>query len=73
MSYCRFSEDSDVYMYLSQNGIECCGCSLYPGFGQDFDSAELAMAHLREHQDVGHRVPEYAFEKLKYDAARGLK
>jgi hypothetical protein len=29
MSYCRFSENSDVYVYFSiYNNIECCMCSI---------------------------------------------
>jgi hypothetical protein len=31
MSYCRFSKNSDVYLYPSVNGgIVCCSCSLSP-------------------------------------------
>ena len=29
MSYCRFSDNSDVYMYLNVGGwVSCCGCGL---------------------------------------------
>ena len=31
MSYARFGSDgSDVYVFVSNIGIECCGCSLIP-------------------------------------------
>jgi hypothetical protein len=28
LSYARFSGDSDVYVFASRTGIECCGCVL---------------------------------------------
>lgn len=34
MAYCRFGEDSDVYMFHDVNGyMNCCGCGLLRGRG----------------------------------------
>jgi len=29
MAYCRFSYESDVYIFPTDTGFECCMCSLY--------------------------------------------
>ena len=67
MSYCRFTEDSDVYVFPSvYGGIECCACSLSsPGKNVSFPTQEEMIEHLREHQDTGDLVPGYAFERLQ--------
>lgn len=63
MSYCRFAEDSDVYVFLSVGGaLECCGCSLSDNWSHRSTSAMLA--HLREHRRQGHKVPERAMSRL---------
>ena len=68
MSYCRLNgKDSDVYMYLSDAGYECCWCSMDPGMivlvGK---KPEDAIAHLRRHVEMfGDRVPDRAFEELQ--------
>jgi hypothetical protein len=61
MAFARFSATSDVYVFASSRGIECCGCPLDtsgqaapPVFFTDF---ETLAAHLREHQGAGHKVP----------------
>ncbi len=62
MSYCRFGDDSDVYMYPNTDGtIDCCACRL--GGGR-YTIAE-ALDHLEEHQGVGHVVPQHAIDRLK--------
>ena len=30
MSYCRFGDDSGIYMYGGSKAIECCGCKFSP-------------------------------------------
>lgn len=80
MSYCRFSEDSDVYMFLSvHNVIECCMCSLnaIPSFSnesckcggegcyKEFKKYSDAIKHLNKHIDNGDRVPNRVFEILE--------
>jgi hypothetical protein len=75
MSYARFgADDSDVYVFpteredratgAKQRLIECCGCTL----GDDCHFArttEDAVAHLREHQEKGDCVPEYAIATIE--------
>lgn len=64
MSIVRFGSDgSDVYVYESSRGLECCGCSL-ERTSQTFDSADAMIEHLRQHVAAGDHVPEYVFEEL---------
>lgn len=66
MSYCRFAWDgSDVYIFESERGIECCGCR----FKDDFvtDEPEAMIAHLARHRRAGHYVPRHAIESLWAD------
>jgi hypothetical protein len=63
MSICRFSDDSDVYVYRSiEGGIECGGCRLGAKFNAP--NAEAMLAHLQKHIAVGHRVPADALQEL---------
>ena len=75
MSYCRFGEDSDVYMLANLFcGVTCCSCRLNPmegGFwnaSQGFLSPQEALEHLQEHKAAGHLVPQYAIERLRCEA-----
>lgn len=78
MSYARMGVDgSDVYVYLyaslAENGyvaIECASCGTTPR-GESHPEYSYAgmIAHLRQHQAVGHCVPEYAFIELTADMA----
>jgi|GEM_PF-1786803 len=74
MSYCRFWWDgSDVYVFESERGIECCGCKLPdhpPGF--TVQTPEEMIEHLMEHRAAGHTVPEYALEELRREAGLPL-
>ena len=70
MSYCRFSDGSDVYMLPTVRGIECCSCHLSPdgkGWYRSIllKNPEEALKHLREHIYAGHKVPKYATDRLK--------
>ena len=48
MSYARFGSDgSDVYVYASSRGIECCGCCLIPRHWVD-DPASPIGGYLRK-------------------------
>lgn len=53
MSYARFASDSDVYVFRSNLGFECCLCLLQKREWVDDDSAPLG-GWL---QDVGEHVP----------------
>ena len=64
MSFVRFSEHSDLYIYSHYLGyIECCGCSIYETF--EAYNLEDLLAHVAEHRNAGHTVPEGLEEKLK--------
>jgi hypothetical protein len=65
VSYARFGKDSDVYVFLSVEGpLECCACALEPE-SECFDSTDAMLAHLREHVDAGHKVPDRTFARLE--------
>ena len=87
MSYSRFGCDgSDVYVFTSSVGLECCGCILQERQWVDdpnwpifhgylravgeivphvFDSNAGMIAHLEQHREAGHVVPENALERLR--------
>lgn len=63
MSYCRFGwNGSDVYVYESAEGWECCGCSISDDWMHP--SPEAMIVHLAEHRRRGQYVPEYAISAL---------
>lgn len=87
MSYCRFGwGGSNVYVYESDAGIECCGCCLGDTFvapcGVSFDEgdhdnspehreAAIEMVrHLRRHRAAGHNVPLGAPYQLSVEAGK---
>lgn len=62
MSYCRYSEESDVYVYYSTNDtFVCCGC---------FRTEDIytMIKHLETHIIAGDKVPEYALKRLLKEA-----
>jgi hypothetical protein len=74
MSYARFCDESDVYVYSDGENINCCGCRLGPdAYGswvsQDFDEI---CEHLLQHIEVGHKVPGYCIERLLWEAMEGM-
>lgn len=72
MSYCRWSDDSDVYVYYDGTCYVCTRCNLNPT-GED-DTAltpELMHAHLMHHRAEGDRVPDEALARLQCDVANG--
>lgn len=62
MSYCKFGEDSDVYVYDGGTLI-CCGCKIREKFHTDFRS-EMIL-HLQLHMEKGHKVPDQALDTLR--------
>ena len=74
MSYARFAEDSDVYVYASAGGgIECARCRFITDTKEPprnnavmVDEDEM-IAHLEKHRRAGHRVPNDAFDRLRAD------
>jgi len=66
MSYARWSEDSDVYVYertVEASEWVCCGCAA-------FKTREGMIEHLREHEERGHRVPAEAIARLRRELER---
>lgn len=64
MSYARFGDHSDVYVYADVYGyVACCGCRL--GDKWDFHSPAEIVQHLQEHVNAGHLVhPDLLDESL---------
>jgi hypothetical protein len=71
MSIIRFGEqDSDVYVYLSDEGWECCGCCFVTeGFRAAPRTRDEMMRHLELHRLTGDVVPEVAFLRLVIESA----
>ncbi len=69
MSYCRFARDSDVYVFESELGIECCRCRLLGGRWFRVQGPAEIIAHLLEHRAAGHKVPESALDELREEVA----
>jgi hypothetical protein len=75
MSYARFDDYSDVYMYHHYQGfIECCGCWIsddIPEGYEDVPASRLntprrAIMHLMEHISRGYKVSDETFDRI-YD------
>lgn len=74
MSFARWSEHSDVYVYEDCTvGLVCCGCCLYDdndphaAFGCSWASGadvEAMAGHLRSHEARGHLVPADVYPAL---------
>lgn len=72
MSYCRRSEQSDIYLYGDVGGyVCCCVCILdvYDGASAKLYTYSDAIAHVKEHIRVGHKVPDEVLEQLEADRA----
>ena len=66
MSYCRFSEDSDLYVVGMQDGYQCINCKLMPDEYASWSAktrTEL-FAHLMDHKDCGDKVPHSAIMRI---------
>lgn len=63
MSIVRWSDESDVYVYNSAEGLVCFDCLLR---GNNFvtKSYQVMIDHLLEHREYGHKVPQYAIDEL---------
>lgn len=58
MSYCRFSADSDVYLFFHVNGfIDCCGCWLSDeDRSHQLHNGHEVYDHLLQHKAAGHQI-----------------
>ena len=66
MSYARKGPESDVYVYRGgNNDLLCCHqCVLNDDESREDLSAHEMIEHLQEHEEVGHRVPSDATDRL---------
>lgn len=65
MSYARFGDESDVYVYYSGDNVYCCcACKLEDNW---YHGGRSIIDHLEEHVAAGHRVPAYCLEALRED------
>jgi hypothetical protein len=72
MSYCRFSS-GDAYIIRRIDGkIECIACRLLPkrDWYGDFSckTSKEMLIHIKKHQDIGHKIPKHAIDRLKREA-----
>lgn len=73
MTYCNFSEDSDVSVFRDAKvpqAIWCDWCSLVGPIGSIALSEQEMIDHLLEHRKAGHKVPESAIQKLKEEVTK---
>ena len=82
MSYCRFGENSNVYLCKDILGCWICySCRLAPEVMEGIPfhrsialvSLEEVKAHLEAHQEAGHLVPDYDFERVERELAKEMK
>ena len=66
MSYVRFGDDSDVYVFDQVDGVLCCcGCQLsYRRISYYAETAAEMADHLREHEAAGHMVPAGVIDRI---------
>jgi hypothetical protein len=72
MSYARFGDGSDVYVFMASDGqLECCECSLQQqpyGRFRATSTDEMVM-HLQAHMAAGEHVPDVVIPALRADDA----
>jgi hypothetical protein len=66
MSYCRFSDESDIYLWPSPDGIVCTACLLVTEGNKDpvFATQADALKHVFDHARAHHKIPGYAIDRL---------
>ena len=64
MSICRWSQESSVYVYQSDDGLVCCGCACNKGDDMILATPHEMAEHLEAHIKAGDKVPAYAFTEL---------
>jgi hypothetical protein len=76
MSVCRFTNTSDLYVYLTGEPTEvlhvhCCGCLLRKLDSECCTTLTLegAQAHIMLHRQAGHKVPPNFDELLARELA----
>ncbi len=69
MSYARFL-NTDVYVYESESGFECCGCKIYGGL--TLATRQEMIEHMRNHIAWGHNTGD-VIEVLEEEIKDGLQ
>lgn len=66
MSYCRFEENSDVYLYDDcYEGWTCVRCLMNGGHAKGLSRLGDVLDHLNQHMTRGHQVPAYAVQRAQ--------
>jgi len=71
MSYTRFGDDSDVYVFWNGNFMVCCACSLLGNIESAFLTPTGMLGHLMEHIDAGDKVPVDVIPAIENDIFNG--
>ena len=71
MSYCRFSEDSDLYFVGVQDGYQCINCKLMPDEYASWQGKTRTdvFKHFMDHEDCGDKVPLSALRRITEELA----
>lgn len=64
MSYCRFGDDSDVYIYATDKYLVCESCKLKNGKAFATLRYSRMLAHVESHVNNGDKVPKNVLEEL---------
>jgi hypothetical protein len=76
MSYCRSGKDSDVYVWCGKDYNVCFSegvqsvkdkMDFHGLISCQFDKPQDLLSYLYQIRELGFRVPEYAFERLKWE------
>lgn len=67
MSYARFGDGSDVYIFLSGDGLECSGCVLNFFGNWTYPSTQSMVDHLVQHEEAGYQIPATIIGELWQD------
>ena len=78
MAYCRFSRQSDLYIYEDiGRGLTCCGCWLGfrrtpGGHGESFSCPTRSgmLAHIETHRVAGHKIEAGVLEQLREEIVK---
>ncbi len=71
MSYCRFSEKSEIHAYPTVSGHgtisggDCAGCILDKP--NHYATLELLRDHIQDHINAGHKVPDRVIPEIEAD------
>jgi (2Fe-2S) ferredoxin len=69
MAICRFGPKCDVFVDFGEEGrLECVACRLDDRATFRALDKEAMKAHLEEHIDAGHKVPDTVFEDIDQKA-----